>query len=151
MIQGRLGKQLFVTDAIPDEKLIGDMVQKAKEFASVNAKNKAKTSYALTKEQLKVINDTNREWYKKRLENIVPQIRKDAAEESFMLVVSIPIMVMRDHFGDLMKKEVDGKNREIRFYEHLAYIYECFQDGLVTLEELQECLFEETGLKFERD
>ena len=117
--QPKDGKPLFVFERIPDNALVQDMIEKARLYSTENVKKAVKTRYSLTKEQFTAINEENRKWYKNRLEDVIPQIRHDSAEEAFQLVVCIPIMVMRDHFGDLMKKEVDQKNREIRFYEYL--------------------------------
>ena len=69
----------------------------------------------------------------------------EAAEMAFFLMLAIPTMVIHDHFGDLMKR--DG--REQNFVKWCLNTYECFGEGLVTLEDLQQCLYEEAGLRMD--
>lgn len=68
-----------------------------------------------------------------------------AAEMAFFLMLAIPTMVIHDHFGDLMKRE----GREQKFVKWCLNTYECFGEGLVSLEDLQQCLYEEAGLRME--
>ena len=71
---------------------------------------------------------------------------EQAAEKAFFLMLAIPTMVIHDHFGDLMKKE----GREQKFVKWCLNTYECYGQGLVTIEELQQCLYEEAGLRMEK-
>lgn len=70
-------------------------------------------------------------------------IKDDAAFDAVLLMLAIPVMVIHDKFGDLMRKE----GREERFAEHCLRTLEAVQDGLVTLDELKQVLYEETGMK----
>lgn len=67
----------------------------------------------------------------------------EAAEMAFFMMLAIPTMVIHDHFGDLMKRE----NRLPNFVKWCLNTYECFGKGLVSLEDLEQCLYEEAGLK----
>lgn len=71
---------------------------------------------------------------------------EQAAEKAFFLMLAIPTMVIHDHFGDLMKKE----GREQKFVKWCLNTYECYGQGLVSLEDLQKCLYEEAGLRMEK-
>ena len=71
---------------------------------------------------------------------------EQAAEMAFFFMLAIPTMVIHDHFGDLMKKE----GREQKFVKWCLNTYECYGQGLVTIEELQQCLYEEAGLRMEK-
>lgn len=68
---------------------------------------------------------------------------RDSAEMAFFMMLAIPVMVIHDHFGDLMKRE----GREQNFIKWCLNTYECYGQGLVTLEDLEQCLWEEAGLK----
>lgn len=71
---------------------------------------------------------------------------EQAAEMAFFLMLAIPTMVIHDHFGDLMKKQ----GREQNFVKWCLNTYECYGQGLVSLEDLQQCLYEEAGLRMEK-
>ena len=79
------------------------------------------------------------------IDRIKMESAEEAAEMAFFLMLAIPTMVIHDHFGDLMKR--DG--REQNFIKWCLNTYECFGEGLVTLEDLQQCLYEEAGLRME--
>ena len=85
------------------------------------------------------------------IDNIKKQASKDAADIAFQLMLAIPVMVLHDKYSLLMKKEVDGKSREERFTELCLDLYDSFEKGYVTLDDLHKCLWEEAGIKFERN
>ena len=76
-------------------------------------------------------------------------IRKEATLEgtkkAFTLMLAIPVMIMHDKFGQLMKKE----GREERFAEMCLELFDTYEKGYVSLEDLHQCLYEETGIKVE--
>lgn len=65
------------------------------------------------------------------------------------LLLCIPVMVIHDHYADLMRKVVDGKSREERLADMILDLYDSYNRGYVTLEQLEECLWEEAGIKLE--
>lgn len=81
-----------------------------------------------------------------QIDAIKEQEFKKGVDTAFVLMLAIPNMVIHDKFGMLMKK--DG--REQRFVEEVIKLYELYNEGYVTLAELQQCLEEETGVKIER-
>lgn len=69
-----------------------------------------------------------------------------AVSRLFEELIAIPVMVIHNHFGELMKK--DG--REERFAEMCLELYDTVEKGFVTPAELRQCLFEEAGVRFKR-
>lgn len=72
--------------------------------------------------------------------------KNEAVSRLFEELIAIPVMVIHDHFGELMKK--DG--REERFAEMCLELYDTVEKGFVTPAELRQCLFEEAGVRFKR-
>lgn len=79
------------------------------------------------------------------IEKIKLEVSNQAVNLAFKLMLSIPVMVLHDKYGQLMKKEVDGKCREERFLDMCIELYDSFDKGYLTLEDLVETLKEETG------
>lgn len=84
------------------------------------------------------------------LEAIKKEAIREASEIAFILMLSIPVMVLHDHYPKIMKREVDGKNREERFADLCVDLYDSYDKGYITLSDLQECLKEETGMEFKQ-
>ena len=59
-------------------------------------------------------------------------------------MLGIPVMVIHDKFGSLMKK--DG--REEKFSDYILDLYDSYEKGFVSLEDLTKVLKEECGLEF---
>lgn len=74
----------------------------------------------------------------------IGDIKKQAADEAihaaFILMCGLPLMALRDKFGF-------GKVRLERFSDALLDLYDSFDKGYVTLEDLHKTIFEETGVK----
>ena len=60
---------------------------------------------------------------KSELENIKKEAILEASELAFILMLSIPVMVIHDHYPKIMKKKEDGKNREERFADLCLDLY----------------------------
>lgn len=75
---------------------------------------------------------------------------KEASNLAFKLMLSIPVMVLHDNYGKLNRLNVDGKTREERFAEMVLDLYNSFEKGDVTLDDLMQCLKDETGMTFEK-
>ena len=78
------------------------------------------------------------------------QATKCAADTAFLLMLAIPVMILHDKYGLLMKREVDGKSREERFVDLCLDLYDSFEKGYITIDDLHKCLWEEAGIKIER-
>ena len=88
---------------------------------------------------------------KKDIDGMKAQATKEAAETAFLLMLAIPATVIHNHYGKLMRKQVNGKSRIERFTDMCIDLYCRFQDGEVTLEELQNTLYEQTGIQFRKE
>lgn len=79
----------------------------------------------------------------------IEQIKQNAVEKAckmaFFLMLAIPTMVIHDKFGDIMKRE----GREEKFANLVLELYDTYQKGYVSFDELKQCLYEETGLQME--
>ena len=80
---------------------------------------------------------------KSDIDKIKMDASKQAADIAFELMLAIPVMIIHDKFGQLMKK--DG--REETFTELCLDLYDSFGRGYVTIEDLRKCLWEEAGVK----
>lgn len=70
---------------------------------------------------------------------------KDGVDLAFFLMLAIPVMVIHDKFGEFMRKS----GREEKFADHCLKLYQLYDQGYVSLDDLRQCLFEETGLRME--
>lgn len=81
----------------------------------------------------------------------IEQLKKEATEEAigtaFSLMIGLPVMVIHDKYSQITKKEVDGKCREERFAEMILDLYDSFDKGYLTLNDIKNCVEEETGMK----
>lgn len=77
----------------------------------------------------------------------VQQMKKDAsleaANKAFLLMLGLPVMVLHDKFGF-------GSVRCERFTDAVLDLYDSFEKGYVTLEDIHGALKEETGITIER-
>lgn len=84
-------------------------------------------------------------------ESDIQRIKEEAAAQAystaFLLMLSIPVMVLHNNYPKLMRREVDGESREERFADMCMEMYEQFDQGHITLEDLREDLLIETGIK----
>lgn len=78
---------------------------------------------------------------------IKQQATLNAADTAFFLMLAIPVMVIHDKYPQLMRREVDGKPRAERFADFCLDLYDSFNRGYVTLDDLADCLWEEAGIK----
>lgn len=84
------------------------------------------------------------------IEQIKKDVTKETIDTAFLLMLGIPTMIIHDKFAQLIKKNVDGKNREERFVDLCLELYDCFEQGYVTLDDLKNCLKEEAGVEFKK-
>ena len=74
------------------------------------------------------------------------QATKDAVNRAFFLMLAIPTMIIHDKFGKLMKRE----NREATFVDLCVDLYDSFDKGYVTLDELAQVLKDEAGVEVKK-
>lgn len=63
----------------------------------------------------------------------------EAANKAFILMLAIPMIVLRDDFGF-------GGKRLTKFIDRALEQYKCFESGVVTIDELRQIIYEETGV-----
>lgn len=68
------------------------------------------------------------------------QATKKAANTGFLLMLGLPILVLRDKWGF-------GKVRLERFIDQVIDMYEAFNEGYLTLDDIHKVIEEETGIK----
>lgn len=72
-------------------------------------------------------------------------IKNQNMADAFILMLTLPTIVIRDKFGELMRKDA----REEKFVNLVLKQYELYQQGYFTFEDLKECLYQETGIKID--
>lgn len=70
------------------------------------------------------------------------QVTKEVKEETFKLLLGLPVLALRDEFEF-------GKKRNSKFIERMLSIYDSYSNGDITLEDIEAVLQEETGLNFD--
>lgn len=82
-----------------------------------------------------------------RIDKMRQEMKDEAIEAAFTLALAIPVLVMKDKYPQLMRKEIDGKSREERFADFCFDWFDNVQRGLVTIEGISDQLYEETGIR----
>lgn len=76
----------------------------------------------------------------------IHQIKQNAAaeamEQAFVLMMGLPLMALRDEFEF-------GKKRLERFSDKVLDLYDSFNKDYITLQDVIDCVYEETGVKFQ--
>lgn len=72
--------------------------------------------------------------------NIKQEATKKAADKAFFLMLGLPLMVLHDKWGF-------GKVRGERFIEQVLDLYDSFEKGYLSLDDIHNCLWEEGGIK----
>ena len=73
------------------------------------------------------------------------QALKEGCQQALFLMLAIPVMVIHDKYGKLNRKE----GREERFANEVIKLYQLYEQGYVDIKDLQQCLWEEAGLRAE--
>ena len=77
---------------------------------------------------------------------IKKQATRDAVEICINLMFGIPLLAFRD-LSKWGKANDWGKKRLIKMYEHMEKIYKDFENGLITLDDINQVLNDEVGLE----
>lgn len=77
---------------------------------------------------------------KDQIEAVKQKAVMEASKQAFILMLGIPLIVMRDEFGF-------GKKRLERFIDRAIDQYDSFDKGYITLDDLINTIFEETGVE----
>ena len=84
------------------------------------------------------------------IQNMKKQAVNTAVDTAFFLMLAIPVMVIHDKYPQLMRKQTNGKSRAERFADLCLDLYDSFNRGYVTLDDLADCLWEEAGIRLEK-
>lgn len=64
-----------------------------------------------------------------------------AIDTAFKLMLGIPLMVLHDKYG------WGGKKRLPEFMDHVLELYDSFNHGYLTLDDIDNCLQKEAGIR----
>lgn len=76
--------------------------------------------------------------------NVKKQASSEAIDTAFIVMLALPMLVMRDKYGF-------GKVRLERFMDQVIDLYESFNAGYLTLEDMHKALEDEVGIKIHKD
>ena len=76
------------------------------------------------------------------INSIKAEATNNAIDKAFILMLSMPLMVLRDKYGF-------GRKRLTEFNEYVLDLYDSFKKDYVTLDDLSKTVEEETGVKLE--
>lgn len=77
-----------------------------------------------------------------QISDIKKQATDDAVRTAFILMFGLPLMALRDKFGY-------GKMRLERFSDALFDLYDSFEKGYFTIDDINKTIYEETGMRIE--
>lgn len=80
-----------------------------------------------------------------QIQKIKDDVRKEAIDVAFILMLGLPTIILHDHYGKLMKKE----GRENTFVDLVLDLYDGFNKGYITLEDNIEALREEANVSID--
>jgi hypothetical protein len=86
-----------------------------------------------------------------KIAEIKQNAKKEAIDEAFILMMGLSVMTISDHIHDLWKVKGYEKCREERFTDYVLKLWEEYQQGVFTLQDVLECLKDECGLVIELD
>lgn len=72
------------------------------------------------------------------------------ADELLAKVLGISVMIVHDKFPKLMRRLEEGKTMEQRFSEMFMDLYEAFEQGYLTLDDIKQTLRDECGIVIHR-
>lgn len=81
------------------------------------------------------------------IEKIKDEAAERATNTAITLMLGIPLLVLHDKFGELTRLEVNGKSRLERFAEFCLYEFDCFNEGLLTIDDFNNIIWKEAGIK----
>lgn len=77
------------------------------------------------------------------VQNIKEKATSEAVNKAFLMMLGLPVLVLRDKWGF-------GKVRSERFIDQVLEIYEAFDKGYLTLDDIHDVLWEEAGVKIHK-
>lgn len=87
----------------------------------------------------------------KKIEEIKKNARNEGISEAFVLMLGLSVMTISDHFRELWEVKGHDKCREERFTDYVLKLWEEYQAGIFSLQDVLDCLKDECGLTIELD
>lgn len=84
-----------------------------------------------------------------KITEIKENAKKEAMEDAFILTLGLSVMTISDHIHDLYKVKGYEKCREERFTDYILKLWEEYQAGIFSLQDVLDCLKDECGLVIE--
>jgi hypothetical protein len=109
--------------------------------AEKKAKKDKTVTYNYTKEQLEAVIKAG---VKAEIEAVKKQATEDAVSIALTLMLALPLTVLKDKYWKKSAKE-----RLPKFLEDVLSLYDNWDKGLLTIEELRDDLWEYGGIKLE--
>lgn len=86
-----------------------------------------------------------------KIAEIKKNAKKEAVDEAFVLMMGLSVMTISDHIHDLWKTKGFEKCREERFTDYVLKLWEEYQEGIFSLQDVLDCLKDECGLTITLD
>jgi hypothetical protein len=84
-----------------------------------------------------------------KIAEIKENAKKEAIDEAFILMMGLSVMTISDHIHDLWKVKGHEKCREERFTDYVLKLWDEYQKGIFSLQDVMDCLKDECGLTIE--
>ena len=83
-----------------------------------------------------------RQYKQSEIDAIEERARREGCRFAVEMMLGFPIMVLRDKYGF-------GRKRLEQFVDHVTELYDSFERGYITLEDLRDTIHAETGVTIE--
>lgn len=98
----------------------------------------------------KIVNDKTYHLKDSDIHRIKDEATHTATNIAFLLMLSIPNMIIHDKWDELVEaKSKGGSACEELFAAHVIELFDTLEKGYITLPELAQCLYDETGVRIE--
>lgn len=101
------------------------MLSRAEKRRMARERDRAQKTYTLTQNQI---------------DQLKKEATLEATKKAFIIILGFPMLALRDQFGF-------GKKRLNEFMGKMLDIYDAYEEGYITLEDLHETINKETGVK----
>ena len=86
-----------------------------------------------------------------KIAEIKKTAKKEGMEDAFILMLGLSVMTISDHIYDLYKVKDFEKCREERFTDYVLKLWDEYNQGIFSLQDVLDCLKDECGLVIEFD
>ena len=86
-----------------------------------------------------------------KIAEIKKNAKKEAIDEAFVLMMGLSVMTISDHIHDLYKVKGYEKCREERFTDYVLKLWDEYNEGIFSLQDVLDCLKDECERTIELD